>query len=196
MTAPPSAVGSAAIRVFGIAGSLRKASYNRALLRAAVELAPEGMTIDIWDRVGELPLYNADLDTESPPEVVVSLRNAVRSADALLFATPEYNYGTPAPLKNALDWALRPSATASLKGKPAGIIGAATGLIGGTARGQDALRQSFVYTQTYALQAPEILIASARDKFDADLRLTDEKTREFLRKYLVSLHGWALKFKS
>jgi chromate reductase, NAD(P)H dehydrogenase (quinone) len=193
MTAPPLA--ASAIRVLGIAGSLRRASYNRALLRAAIELAPESMTIDIWDRVGELPLYNADLDTESPPAVVVALRNAVRSADALLFVTPEYNYGTPAPLKNAIDWASRPPATASLKGKPAGIIGAATGLIGGTARGQDALRQSFIYTQTYALQAPEILITNAKEKFDTDLRLTDEKTREALKQYLVRLKEWALRFR-
>src|ERR1043166_7383167 len=112
------------VRVCGIAGSLRKGSYNRALLRAAVELAPDGLEITVFERLGDVPLYNADVEAEGDPEPVVALKAAIRQADALLIATPEYNYGVPAALKNAVDWASRPPSKSVLDGKPAALMGA------------------------------------------------------------------------
>lgn len=182
------------VRVLGIAGSLRAGSYNRALLRAAIELAPEGMSISAFDRIGDLPHYNADVDggdsAAKELEPVHALRDAIRAADALLIVTPEYNYGIPGVLKNAIDWASRPAATSALKGIPAGIMGASIGVVG-TARAQLALRQAFVFTQTYALAAPEVLVSSAAQKFDAELKLTDEATRKFVREHLVRLEEWS-----
>ncbi len=139
-----------AIKVFGIAGSLRAGSSNKALLRAAAELAPEGMEIRLFERLAEVPLYNEDVEKAGEPESVAALKGAIREADALLFATPEYNYGVPGVLKNAIDWASRPPRNSVLNGKPAAIMGATPGT-SGTARAQLALRQSFVFTQTHAL---------------------------------------------
>lgn len=197
---PRPAVGDtpAPICVLGIAGSLRARSYNRALLRAAVELAPPGLVIHVFDRLGELPHYNEDLDPpdapERAPESARALRDALRAADALLVVTPEYNYGIPGVLKNALDWASRPPATTALRDMPAGIMGAAPSGVG-TARAQLALRESFVWTQTYPLAAPEVLVANAAQRFDAELRLTDEPTRAFVRDHLVRLREWALRLR-
>jgi chromate reductase, NAD(P)H dehydrogenase (quinone) len=177
------------LRVVGIAGSLRADSYNRGLLRAAQELAPAGMAIDIFERLGDILPYNADVEVRGDPEPVAALKGAIRAADALLIATPEYNYGVPGVLKNAIDWASRPSATSVLKGKPAGIIGASGGM-SGTARAQLQLRHAFVFTQTYALLQPEVLVRGAKDKFDADGRLVDEPTRVIIRKHLAALAEW------
>jgi chromate reductase, NAD(P)H dehydrogenase (quinone) len=147
------------------------------------------MEISVFDRLGELPHYNADVDAQGTPEPVAALRTAIHEADALLIATPEYNYGIPGVLKNAIDWASRPSATSVLKGKPTGIMGASPGM-SGTARAQLQLRQAFVFTQTYVLQGPEVLVRDARSKFDQEGRLTDEGTRDFLRKHLEALVDW------
>ena len=117
-------------RVCGIAGSLRRDSYNRALLRAAQSLAPDGMTIEIWDRLADIPPYNADVEAQGDPEPVSALKAAIRAADALLIVTPEYNYGVPGVLKNAVDWASRPLATSPLRNKPVAVIGASTGMFG------------------------------------------------------------------
>lgn len=184
------------VRVLGIAGSLRAGSYNRMLLHAAVELAPSDMHLRLFERVGDLPLYNADIDLpgDAESEPVAVLRQSIRAADALLFVTPEYNYGVPGVLKNLIDWASRPPATSSLKGKPAAIMGAATGLVG-TARAQLQLRQAFVFTQTHVTTAPEVLVSKAQEKFDANGRLTDEPTREFVRKHLESLVVFARRFR-
>jgi len=178
------------IRVLGIAGSLRKASYNRALLKAAIELAPPEMTIALFD-LAPVPMYDADLDLDGGPAPVLALKQAIRDADALLIATPEYNYGVPGVLKNAIDWASRAAADGArvLNGKPAAIMGATPGL-SGTARAQLVLRQSFVFTQTYAVAAPEVLIARCREKFDAEGRLSDEPTRELVSKLLAALLDW------
>jgi chromate reductase len=178
--------------VCGIAGSLRQASYNRALLRAAQELAPVGMEIRIFDRVGELPLFDQDLEEQGDPESVVAMRRAIAEADALLIATPEYNHGVPGVLKNAIDWASRPPRGAVLAGKPTAILGASPGVTG-TARAQSQLRQSFVFTDTPVLPQPEILVYRAHEKFDAEGRLTDERTREFVAKLLVGLASWTRK---
>jgi chromate reductase, NAD(P)H dehydrogenase (quinone) len=174
------------VRVLAFAGSLRKASYNRALLRAAQELAPEGAEVRIFDRMREIPLFDADLEAEGDPEPVQALKRAIGEADALLVATPEYNHGVPGVLKNAIDWASRPPRNSVLTGKPTAIFGASPSVTG-TARAQSQLRQSFVFTGTPAVLQPEILVYRASEKFDAEGRLTDEKTREFVGRLLSEL---------
>jgi len=177
-----------ALRVVGIAGSLRKASYNRALLRAAREVAPERLRIEVLD-LEDVPLFNEDVEAASEPLSVLALRDAIREADGLLIATPEYNHGVPGVLKNAVDWLSRPPRQAVLTGKPTALMGASMGMTG-SARGQSQLRQSFVFTDTPAMLQPEILVARAREKFDADGRLTDEPTRKFLGRFLEAFAGW------
>jgi chromate reductase len=177
--------------VCGIAGSLRRDSYNRALLRTTLELAPADLEIRIFDRMGELPLYNEDVEREGDPEPVQALKRAIAEADALLICTPEYNHGVPGVLKNAIDWASRPPRGSVLSGKPAAILGASTGQTG-TARSQSALRLSFVFTNTPVLPQPEILVYRAAEKFTSG-RLTDEKTRAYVGRLLVALADWTRK---
>lgn len=181
------------MRILGIAGSLRKASFNRALVRAAQKRAPEGMTIDIFE-LDDVPLYNGDVEAAGDPKAVVALKDAIRAADGVLFATPEYNYGVPAVMKNAVDWASRPPRDAALNGKPVGVIGASPGQVG-TARSQMQLRQAFGFTNSYCMPQPEVLVFRAHEKFDDAGELTDEKTAEFLGKYLTAFHDWVLRFK-
>jgi chromate reductase len=181
------------LRILGIAGSLRQASYNKSLLRAATELAPETLAIEAWERLGEIPPYNEDVEKAGVPEPVAAFRDAIARADALLVATPEYNYGVPGVLKNAIDWASRPPRKSALDFKPVAILGASRGA-GGTARGQLALRQSFLFTRSPVLFDPEVLVAKADEKFDAQGNLTDEKTREFVKRLMVALDGWARRF--
>ncbi|HTO75408.1 MAG TPA: NADPH-dependent FMN reductase [Thermoanaerobaculia bacterium] len=191
----PNLVGAAprTLRVFGIAGSLRAGSYNRALLRAARALAPPGLEIAIFDGLREIPPYDADVDAAGEPAPVAALRRAIREADALLVATPEYNYGVPGVLKNVIDWASRPAGRAALRRKAAGILGASTGA-SGTMRAQLALRQSFNFTETYAMLRPEVFIAHAGEKFDAAGELTGEATRDHLRQFLAAFEAWARQF--
>jgi chromate reductase, NAD(P)H dehydrogenase (quinone) len=181
------------IRVLGVAGSLRLGSLNRALLRAAVKLAPSGMTIDTFD-LNDVPLYNGDVEAAGDPPGVAAFKDAIRAADAVLFVTPEYNHGVPGVMKNAVDWASRPARDAALNGKPVGIIGASPGQTG-TARGQSQLRQAFEFTNSFCMPQPEILVFRALEKFDASGELTDEKTASYLGKYLEALRTWTLKFK-
>lgn len=176
------------LRVVGIAGSLRRASYNRALLCAAQQLTPPSLVIEI-ELLDDLPMFNADLDGTDTPEAVVRLRRAVREADGLLLVTPEYNHGVPGVMKNAIDWLSQPLAQSALDGKPTAIMGASTGMAG-TARGQSQLRQSFVLTNTPAMLRPEVLVGRAQDKFDPSGRLIDEPTRRFLRGFLEQFAGW------
>jgi chromate reductase len=180
--------GNGRLRVVGIAGSLRKASLNRALLRAAQELAPPEMKIEIED-LADLPMFNSDLDTANPPEAVVRLRHSVRHADGLLLVTPEYNHGVPGVLKNAIDWLSQPLHGSALEGRPTALMGASTGLAG-TARGQSQLRQAFVLTNTPAMLRPEVLVGRAHERFDAEGHLTDEATRRFLSDFLRQFVGW------
>jgi chromate reductase len=177
------------VKVCGIAGSLRRSSYNRSLLRAAVELAPERMTITIFDRLGDIPLYDADVEARDDPEPVVALKSAIREADALLIATPEYNYGLPGVVKNAIDWASRPPSGSVLIGKPAALLGASPARTG-TARAQLALRQSLVSTQTPVLPGPEVLVGEAQKKFAEDGTLSDEQTRKLVQVLLERLLAW------
>jgi len=176
---------AAVARVFtvvGFAGSLRRGSYNRALLRAATELAPSALHIVIHELDG-IPLYNGDVEAAGAPSSVVQLRDAIRKAEGLLIATPEYNHGVPGVLKNTIDWLSRPPRDSALNGKVAAVMGASPGMTG-TARGQSQLRQAFVFTNTYALLQPEVLVGRAHEKFDADGRLVHQPTRDFLATFL------------
>jgi chromate reductase, NAD(P)H dehydrogenase (quinone) len=178
--------------VVGIAGSLRRGSYNRALLRAATELAPPGLHIVTYELDG-IPLYNGDIEAAGAPPSVVQLRDAIRQADGLLIATPEYNHGVPGVLKNTIDWLSRPPRGSVLNGKVAALMGASPGMTG-TACGQSHLRQAFVFTDTYALQQPEVLVGRAHEKFDADGRLVHQETRDFLATLLQRFAGLIARF--
>jgi chromate reductase, NAD(P)H dehydrogenase (quinone) len=182
-----------AIRVAGIAGSLREGSLNKGLLRAAAELAPAGMEIQIYTRLGDIPPYNDDVFTKGDPEPVADMKTFIGDADALLIVSPEYNYGVPGVLKNAIDWASRPSGKCVLNRKPAALMGCSPGL-GGTIRCQHALRQSFVFTETHVMSQPEIKIPSAAPLFDADSKLTDENTRQYVKKFLEAFAVWIRRF--
>lgn len=182
------------LRVLGIPGSLREASYNKGLLRAAVELAPAGMEIEIYHRLGDVPPYNDDVFAKGDPEPVAHFKTAIAGTDAMLIATPEYNYGVPGVLKNAIDWASRPAGKSPLNRKPAAIMGCSQGL-GGTIRAQHALRQSFVFTETHVMLQPEIKLPSVAALFDAGGRLADENTRQHIKKFLEAFVLWIGRFK-
>lgn len=182
----------AVLNILGIAGSLRRGSYNRALLRAAAELAPDGLAIEILDLI-EIPLYNGDVEAEGDPEAVARLKNAIGAADGVLMATPEYNHGVPAVMKNAVDWASRPPGAAPLGGKPIGIVGASPGITG-SARGQSQLRQAFEFTNSFCMPQPELLVFKAHEKFDSEGRLTDAATAQYLGRYLTAFDAWVRRF--
>lgn len=182
------------LTVLAFAGSLRRDSYNRALLRAAQEVAPAGVTISIFD-IADVPLYNEDVEAQGVPEPVARFKQAIREADGLLIATPEYNHGVPGVTKNAVDWASRPPRQSPLDGKPVAILGASPGITG-TARGQSQLRQAFEFTNSYCMPQPEILVYQAHQKFDAEGRLHDEKTREYLGRFLAAFAQWIRKFQT
>jgi chromate reductase len=175
------------LNILGFAGSLRKGSYNRALLRAAVELAPEGAIIEVFDLEG-IPPFNNDL-LAAMPERVREFKDRIKTADAILIATPEYNYSIPGVLKNAIDWASRPFEENSLKEKPVAIMSASTGMLGGV-RAQYHLRQCFVYLNMFPLNKPEVIVTHAAQKFDAQGRLTDETTRKCVVDLLAALAAW------
>lgn len=181
------------LKVLGISGSLRRASLNTAALRAARELAPAGMAIELAE-IGEIPLYNGDI--EGIPAPVQRLRDQITAADALLFAVPEYNYSIPGMLKNAFDWVSRPDAAKHLplRRKPAALFGCSPGMFG-TARAQYHFRQCCVFTDTLLLNKPELMIAQAQAKFDDAGRLTDEPTRGYLRRLLEALRDWTLELR-
>ena len=175
------------VRILGIAGSLRRQSYNRALLRAATQIAPEGAAIDIFEIDG-IPPFSED-DEQSPPEKVIELKRRIRESDAVLFVTPEYNYSIPGVLKNAIDWASRPYGDSAWSGKPAAVMGASTGRIG-TARAQYHLRQVMVFLDMFPLNQPEVMVGAADERFDTIGNLTDEETREYVRLLVQSLVDW------
>jgi len=173
--------------ILGIAGSLRKQSFNRALLRAAQELTPQGTTIETFELDG-LPGFNQD-DEANPPAKVAELKQRIRSADAILFVTPEYNYSIPGVLKNAIDWASRPYGDSAWNGKPVAVMGASVGSIG-TARAQYHLRQTFVFLNMYAVNQPEVMLGNAHKHFDQDGKLTDETAKQLIRQLLEELVSW------
>jgi chromate reductase len=181
------------IRILGVAGSLRRGSYNRALLRAAQERAPDGVVIEAFDLLA-VPLYNGDVEAAGDPEGVTAFKEAIRAADGVLFVTPEYNHGVPGVMKNAVDWASRPPQGAALAGKPVGIIGASPGMTG-SARGQSQLRQAFEFTNSYCMPQPELLVFRAHEKFDAQGQLTDEATGQYLGRYLTAFAAWVARLR-
>lgn len=172
------------MRIIAFAGSLRKNSYNKALLNAARVLAPKDCEIEILDLEG-IPSYNQDLETE-PPGKVKELKAKVKAADAVLIATPEYNYSVPGVLKNAIDWASRPKGDNSFDGKPAAVLGASTGVLG-TARAQYHLRQACVALNMRLLNRPEVMVASAGEKITAAGEVTDGKTRDLVGRLVAEL---------
>jgi len=177
------------ITILGIPGSLRRGSYNRAALRVAQQLVPSGARLEVAE-IGQLPLYNQDLEAE-PPGVVTDVKRRIRAADAILFVTPEYNYSVPGVLKNAIDWASRPYGDSAWEGKPAGIMGASGGPVG-TARAQYHLRQMLVFLNMPTLNQPEVQIGNAQDKFDPNGNLIHDPTRERIRQMLEALVRWTL----
>ena len=175
-------------RIVAFAGSLRRGSFNSALLRAAQELTPEGMEIELID-IGELPFYNADVEAQGDPPAVAAYKASLGGADGLIIATPEYNDGIPGVLTNAIDWGSRLPGRAPLSGKPVALMGASPSRIG-TARAQLHLRQLLSHVHSRVLPPPELLIASAHERFDESLRLTDESTRDVLAKLLQRFARW------
>lgn len=175
-------------KVLAISGSLRKASTNTWALLAAQKLAPEGMEIELAD-ISQIPMFNGDLQALGEPDAVAALKAQIRASDAVLIATPEYNFSIPGVLKNALDWVSRPPEP-PFDGKPVAIMGVSPGPVG-TARVQYHLRQVLVFMNTFTVNKPEVFISHSGNKFDADGNLTDETTAKFIRELLVSLQTLA-----
>jgi chromate reductase, NAD(P)H dehydrogenase (quinone) len=182
----------ASFTIAGLAGSLRRGSFNRSLLLAAKELAPPKLQITILG-ISDIPSYNQDLESTGIPDVVLQLRQQVRAADSLLIATPEYNHSVPGVLKNVIDWLSRPPRGNALEGKPTALMGASPGPFG-TVRAQAHLRQSLVFTNSPTLLQPEVLVSRADEKFDSSGRLTDEATRKFLVGFLEAFQLWIARF--
>lgn len=176
------------LNVLGIAGSLRRGSFNRRLLEAAQRLAPDDLRIAIFD-LHDVPLYDRDVEAQGDPDGVTALKDAIREADAVLIATPEYQHSLPGVLKNALDWASRPPSDPPLRHKPVAIMGATPGRYG-TARAQVDVRKVLAYNAALVLQRPEVMVANANEAFDEDGRLVDEGAVRFLGEMLEHLAAW------
>ena len=181
------------VSILGFAGSLRKDSYNKALLRAAIEMVPENAVIDAFDLEG-IPPFNQDLEVRLPQKVK-EFKAKVRAADAILIATPEYNYSIPGVLKNAIDWASRPYGDNVFEDKPVAVMSASIGALGG-ARAQYHLRQTFVFLNMHPVNRPEVFLTYAKDKIDIQGNLTDETTREKIKQLLEVLVTWTRELKT
>jgi chromate reductase len=179
------------VALLGICGSLRKASINRALLDAVRDALPAHARMSIVEDLN-LPIFNSDLDD---PPAVVQLKAAIAQADGVVFGVPEYNYSIPGGLKNALDWVSRPPQHSPMRGKPTGIIGAATGM-SGTIRAQAHLRQMLLFSDSPCLSQPEVLIPRAHERFDAEGRLTDLSTRTLLDKFAVAMIAFVERYRA
>jgi chromate reductase len=182
------------VKVLAISGSLRRTSFNTAALRAAAELAPEGMEVSVYEGLRDIPPYDDDIRTGSGfPPAAAEFRARIKAADALLFASPEYNFSISGVLKNAIDWASRVP-DQPFDGKPFAVMGAATGAYG-TARSQYELRKIISGLNGHSLNKPEVLIAGAASKFDAQGRLTDETVRGLIAQQMAGLHAWTLRLR-
>ncbi len=181
------------VRILGFAGSLRKGSYNRALLQAATKMVPEDAELEVFELDG-FPGFSEDLEDE-PPQVVVDFKARIRAADAILIATPEYNYSMPGVLKNAIDWASRPYGDNAWDGKPVGIMGASIGMLG-TGRAQYHLRQSCVFVNMIPLNRPEVMVPFADEKIDTGGTVNDEHTRDKVAELLVALVAWTRRLRA
>jgi chromate reductase len=173
------------VRILALSGSLRRGSHNTLLLRAAAELAAPGDEIVLWSDIGALPHYNEDDDVEPAPAAVAELRSAVRAADAVLIATPEYNHSLPGALKNALDWASRPHASNVFRDKPVAVIGSSAGIFGAV-WAQAELRKVLAAMGARVTDI-ELGVGQANTRFDDAGRLVDESVREQLRTALRTL---------
>src|SRR4030043_197980 len=180
------------ISILGFAGSLRKGSYNKSLLRAALEMLPADAELEVFDLEG-IPPFNQDLENQ-PPQKVKEFKAKIRNADALLIASPEYNYSIPGVLKNAIDWASRPHGDNAFEGKPVAIMSASIGRLGG-ARAQYHLRQSFVFLDMHPLNRPEVMMPFAQDNVDANGNVTNEQTKRLIRELLEALVQWTRRLK-
>jgi chromate reductase, NAD(P)H dehydrogenase (quinone) len=181
------------INILGFGGSLRKGSYNRALLKEAADLTPKDAKLEIFELEG-IPLFNQDLEY-SMPERVKEFKRKIKAADAVLIVTPEANYSIPGVLKNAIDWASRPYGDNAFEDKTAAIMSASTSILGG-ARAQYHLRQSLVFLNMHPINKPEVFVTSAKQKFDEQGRLTDEKTKALITELLETLIIWTRKIKA
>lgn len=175
------------IRVLGFAGSLRKDSYNKMLLNAATELKPDNVELETFDLEG-IPLFNQDQE-EQPPKRVKEFKEKIKTADALLIVTPEYNYSVPGVLKNAIDWASRPYGDNVFDEKPVAVMSASEGMLGG-ARAQYHLRQTLISLNMHPLNRPEVIVSQIDEKIDANGKVVDEKTRKKIGKVLEALVAW------
>ena len=180
------------VSILGFAGSLRKDSFNKAILRAALELTPKDAALEIFDLEG-IPPFNPDLENQPPPRLA-DFKARIKAADAILIATPEYNYSIPGVLKNAIDSASRPYGDNAFQGKPVAIMGASTGMLG-SARAQYHLRQCFVFLDMHPVNQPEVMVAHANEKVDQNGRFTDEKGRELIAQLLESLVTWTMRLR-
>ena len=172
------------IKILGIAGSLRAASYNRGALRAAQKLMPAGAALEVFELAG-IPVYNQD-EERNPPQKVADFKARIRAADAILISTAEYNYSIPGVLKNAIDWASRPYGDSAWTGKPVAVMSASVGQFGGM-RAQYHLRQCFVFLNMDAVLQPEVAIANASQRFDEQGNLTDDTSKQLIGKLLQAL---------
>jgi chromate reductase, NAD(P)H dehydrogenase (quinone) len=170
------------MNVLGIAGSLRRDSWNRKLLGNAAELLPAGAELELWEGLKEVPPYDEDDDVQPAPAAVAQLRAAIAGADAVLIATPEYNSSIPGVLKNAIDWASRPLATNALRNKPVAVAGASTGAFGAV-WSQAELRKVLSATGARVVEG-DVAVGHAPERFDADGRLIDDELREQLGELL------------
>ena len=173
--------------VVAISGSLRTGSYNTAALRAAQQAAPEGVSIEIVP-IADIPIYDHDIQVHGFPVPVQALADRIRAADAVLIASPEYNYSIPGGLKNAIDWVSRVP-DQPFAGKPVALMGASMSLLG-AARAQYHLRQTFVFLDALPINKPEVFIAQAHTRFDETGALTDEATRGFIKALVEALANW------
>jgi chromate reductase len=178
------------MRILAVSGSLREDSYNTSLLRAAVEAAPDGIELELWEGIGDLPLYDEDLETGDVPESVRRLREEWGAADAILFATPEYNGSVPGVLKNAVDWASRPKLEGVLRNKTVAVVGASTGQFGALWAQQDLKR--ILGVAGARVVGTEIPVSRAHERFDREGRLLDGEIFEQLRLHLTTLASEAV----
>ncbi|HEY9387533.1 MAG TPA: NAD(P)H-dependent oxidoreductase [Nitrososphaeraceae archaeon] len=180
------------LKILGFAGSLRKGSYNRSLLRSATQLLPSDTALEIFD-LSDIPPYNQDHDDNIPPRIK-EFKTKIRESDALLIATPEYNYSVPGVLKNAIDYASRPYGDNPFDDKPVAIMSASVGMIGG-ARAQYHLRQMLVFLNMHPVNVPEVIVTFASNKFDSEGNLLDENTKKYLTQLLRNLSNWTKRLK-
>lgn len=182
------------IRALGMAGSLRRASYNRALLRAAAELAPARLDVEVFD-LSPVPFYHGDVEKEGDPEPVAALKSAIRSADLVLIVTPEYNQGMPAVTKNAVDWGSRPPKPQAWEGKPVAIMGATPGRLA-TVSSQRHLRESLGHLAALVMPQPRVMVSGAGSLFEGDPpSLVDEETRARVARFMESAAEWTDRFR-